>query len=207
MRTVARLLLSPLALLASCGPGSEPPPGFKPAPEIARVTGEAVELVGTVRDTAGEPVAGAQVRIVPRWRALTTDAQGVFRVRLGPPADARVAAFVAAEGYATWGEEVELQEAQDEHALAIQLQPESRVSGTLRDEVGNVVAGAVLRVRYQAEDDRAWMRSQWHQALGPEAGFGLAEAVSGEDGSFAFAGLPAGNWTVRVPRGGEDGWW
>ena len=100
MRVPVRLLLCLLGFVASCGPGSDAPAGFKLASEVARAAVTPIDLVGTVVSCAGEVIAGAELRVLPRWRKATTDGEGRWSLRLGPPLGQVVEVFAYAEGYA-----------------------------------------------------------------------------------------------------------
>jgi protocatechuate 3,4-dioxygenase beta subunit len=154
----------------------------------------AAALAGTVVDEASrKPIAGAKAAlmnpgrfVVGRGRAqrvARTDARGQFRVaglgahhytlqvsRAGylPVTMRNVAVSLASPG-----------------AVSVALQREATVSGFVRDEKGQAVAGA--RVRIQREPNlRVLLRSG-----GPAAVFGQQSALTGPDGAFVLHGLAA----------------
>lgn len=155
------------------------------------------EIAGCVRGPAGEPLADAQVLVGSDQltfrrvfvsgegelagtdappRCVRTDGSGRFLARGVPPGSVPI--VVRAEGCAPWRSVVEL-EAEERVELAVALEPEARLVGTVRDASGAPVANA-------------WLRR--------ENAFGLLDpsCTTGPDGAFRLGGLAAGQNRVSV---------
>ena len=144
-------------------------------------------LVGTVRDPAGAPVAGASVAWTsddgraphaPDARVASTDAEGRFELGGLAPGGYTLRAHDPVLGYALApglavgdGGEVRVE---------LELGRGGSLVGTVRDELGRPVAGAAVHAR----DARgAWLETAGHHR-------------TGTDGVFELAGCPPGDYTV-----------
>lgn len=136
-----------------------------------------------------QPIAGAFVTIGPTARTagqptIVADDQGRFSFRDLPAGTYELAAsargYLAGDGH-TWNgalalptSQVELKEAEQRSEITIRLWPPARISGTIRDDLGDPIEGVqlgILRVEYVAghrrlrvvggtiSDDRGWYRS------------------------------------------------
>jgi RNA polymerase sigma-70 factor (ECF subfamily) len=137
----------------------------------------AAKVVVRVATADGKPVDGATVELRGIDDQRETTKQGVATFSAAVPGGYQLAAW--AEGYAhvfSW-----LQVGSGETTAELVLVPGARVAGTVVDEAGAPVAGA--RVVYSGASD--WMQQ----------GDDRRDAVvSGSDGGFAFAAMPAGSF-------------
>ena len=161
--------------------------GFGVAERADVRAGEAVDLFlfpgatlsGTVRDDAGQPVAGAAVRADSdraRWQAETTDAQGSFVMAGIEPGEYLV---VARGGSRAAGIAPVLVQPETEANVALVLSEGGYATGQVVDGEGLPLAG---RVRLEAFEGRV--------LPGP-----IADTVTtraGADGRFALGPLPLG---------------
>ena len=161
------------------------------------------EVVGTVTDSLGAPIAGATVRVEGSEIGARSRIDGKYRLRR-VPAGRQILVF-AAVGYRMHTEAVDVIAA-DTTLLNVELQPRapgtlrvgpprtppdkpgtvrrsdvelatrgSSIVGTVRDDHGNVMPGATVRLTGTT--------------------FGARSRI---DGSFAITGLPAGDYQVTV---------
>jgi RNA polymerase sigma-70 factor (ECF subfamily) len=156
-------------------------------------------LVGTVETTAGEPVAGAEVRIAGHgggvaWRLLRTahsDKSGAFRITGLPRRSLDV---VAVDDLGTSSiHNVDLAGAPD-HTLKLTLDVTGAIAGIVVDDGGDPVA-----------DAQVLAEPRWTGALGEREPWqvrGTPYVVSGAGGRFRFGGLPDGEYVVRAARPG-----
>jgi protocatechuate 3,4-dioxygenase beta subunit len=140
---------------------------------------EPVPVGGIVLDSAGRPIAGAELRTVPSgssWsrigaalqtRADVTDGSGRFELRTLAPG--RVKLGVAAAGFADRVLDLELHEGRASQ-LEIRMQPEQLLEGIVVDPQGVPVAGAVVETLSNAF---------WSHPI-----------VTDPQGRFALRGLP-----------------
>lgn len=155
-----------------------------------------VQLTGAVVDAAGEPVAGAQLRVWPLWREVEADDQGAFSLSFAPPAEAEVRVFATAPGFAVEGVSLGIgAQLDDTIRVALTLKPERVIEGRLLDEAGAPVAEArvALRLAGTMNSAQAWATQQ---VLGSPGGFGLDQVRTDADGRFRFARVDTGAWAV-----------
>ena len=153
---------------------------------------------GVVKDHAGEPVAGADVRVVARgfvfWRARRqafTDARGAFafaglalrEVDVVARHDLGASAIVP----------VDLAAKRD-HELALVLEVRGAIAGAVVDPAGEPIGDAQVIVTPEGSEDPA-ARAAWGVR-------GAREAVTDQAGAFRFAGLSDGAYRVRAARPG-----
>lgn len=139
---------------------------------------EAGTLAGTVTDVAGEPVVGASVDIVgPTERTVTTDEAGAFSAAVSAgDYEVTVSAFGYAEATQSAtvpaGETVTLE-------FVLEAASEFAVSGTVTNaETGDPVEGATVSL-----------------------GSPIEPVTTDADGSYTFATVPAGSYTLSVTAG------
>jgi RNA polymerase sigma factor (sigma-70 family) len=153
---------------------------------------------GTVKDTAGAPIAGADVSVVVHgfvpWRTRRqafTDSKGTFAITgLAPRAvdvvawhDTGASAIVA----------VDLAAKRD-HDVTLTLDINGAIAGTVVDKNGQPIGDAQV----VAEPD-------WTGGTADRAAFGVRgvqETVTDQAGAFRFGGLPDGSYRVRAARPG-----
>ena len=97
-------------------------------------------LIGTIRDTDGEPIPGATVRLFDD--PVTADADGRYRLPLR--ARGQVYAYAAATGFALQRTLVDDVVVGEERRVDFMLKPEFRVEGVVRDGFGHPVANALI---------------------------------------------------------------
>ena len=124
-------------------------PGQGPAPMELRLIPYDAGIVGTVRDPAGNPIAGALVRVSDR--RATTAVDGSYRF----PIVARGRTYVnaRAEGYAQARLILEEISAGEDQVADFELREEFRVEGVVRDRFGHPVQGAIVTSFYSHEND------------------------------------------------------
>lgn len=157
--------------------------------------GAGARFAGTVEDTDGRPVVGAEIELrhrvapgtLPPARA-TTDADGRFE--FPPQPSGKVELTVAAEGFAPL-------------SLKLALRADRPVDETIRLQGGTVLEGVVV-------DREGWGVPYARVGLkpvGPTPGGGprrrLLETVADPLGTFRFDGVADGRWK---PRAGLAGW-
>ena len=195
MRVPVRLFLCLAGFVASCGSGSDAPAGFKPAPEIARAAVPSIDLVGKVVNAAGEAIAGAELRVLSRWRSATTDAEGRWSLRLGPPQGQVVEIFAYADGYTVTRTTVALPRTlQEGRELSshIRMPEANTLQGHYRDVQGRPVVGARLSLRCLTPSLSLQERQAWNTVLSDPAGFDLTEVLTGsgeQAGAFSWTCL------------------
>ncbi|WP_050761606.1 S8 family serine peptidase [Beutenbergia cavernae] len=144
----------------------------------AAPVGDSGTLAGTVTDEAGAPVAGAAVNVAgPTERDITTDEAGAFSLGVVPGDYTLTAtAFGFSPGTATAtvvpGETA---------TVTIALTPAATfaVTGTVTNSVtGDPVGGATVSL-----------------------GAPIADVTTAADGTYAFADVPAGEYTLSVTAG------
>lgn len=140
--------------------------------------GDAGTLEGTVADEAGEPIAGASVQVEgPTERTVTTDEAGAFSLGVvGGDYTVTASAFgfepATAETTVEPGGTATV-------ALTLAAASSFAVSGTVTDAAnGDPVAGATVSL-----------------------GSPIESVTTGEDGTYAFAEVPAGTYTLSVTAG------
>jgi hypothetical protein len=158
-------------------------------------------LVGTVREKgSGRAVApftvvvrpaGGRGRRLPPRTATVVDGAGRFEVDGLPPGAATVQ--VSAPAHAPSDElEVEIPEPPGSARLEVELSPGGRLTGAVVERgTGRPLAGA--RISVEGEDAPASLLGAY------------AESLSGPDGRFALAGLPARPLSLLVAAEGHHG--
>ena len=201
-RSLARVLLVMTGV--ACGPSGGQNQGFSPPAKLVVAEAPRVELQGTVVDVDGKPIEGAQIRVLPRWRKASTDAEGRWSMRVGPPHGQILELFAHAEGYTVARTTVGLPSApQDGQELkcSLRLRPAHTLQGLYLDGQGGQVPGARLGLRCLTPSLSREERHSWNTVLSDPAGFDLASTVSGsgaEAGEFSWTGLPDGLYEVFV---------
>ncbi len=132
----------PPAAEASASPSSDPAPPDKRAPD---------ELAGRVVDADGRPMADATVDVWTWFpgNETTTDADGRFRVKTGDkrePAQFRI----TKDGYSP---HYVPRQQPGADGLAIVLDDNTYIEGSLRDPQGQPVAGAQIRAEHAAKNE------------------------------------------------------
>ena len=180
----------------------EPAQLVQVARDLARRTPGLVRIAGTVWDREGSsPVAGAEVVFVrPTGEVtITTGAHGRYSLEI-PPGFYRQLARL--EGYLTVvareGDEAGALPLvgffRDHYGVDIEMWPQARVSGTLFDEAGEPMVGAMVSARPRAGGMVAAMR--------PALGTDVAEV--GLDGSFVLD-VAAGGLIIDASRADYGG--
>ncbi|MBL9012751.1 MAG: carboxypeptidase regulatory-like domain-containing protein [Myxococcales bacterium] len=166
-------------------------PGGIAGPVTAKLTATSEPVVLRLRPAAkvtvrvttadGKPVDGATVELRGTDDQRETAKQGTATFTSVVPGGYQLAAW--GDGYAhvyTW-----LAVGSGETTAEVVLLPGARVSGSVLDEAGRPVAGA--RVVYSGASD--WMQ---------QADDRRDAVVSGSDGGFSFAAMPAGSFRFRA---------
>jgi protocatechuate 3,4-dioxygenase beta subunit len=154
-------------------------------------------VVGRVLDHAGNPAAGATVRLVPLAReggvsllpAATTGPDGQFTIDPVLPGDHRATATLRG----TLGGSADVPgvtEGGMVGGIVIRLGAAESITGSVTDPAGQPVAGAQVSAR----------------PVEPIPGGRYASASAGEDGTFSLEGLLPGRYHVgvRSVRGGPE---
>jgi hypothetical protein len=162
----------------------------------------AIEYVGVVVDPAGEPVAGAEARLLgaPAEQALaplgdhwTTDARGEFRFQAPDETviEARHEGFAPARGAVDFGVQVSrrmtLRLAAREQGAANEDGSES-IAGRVLSPEGEPVAEALVRASFELEN-----RATRHAEM--RAG---GQTVTDEEGRFTIDGLDRGAYALTA---------
>jgi len=136
-------------------------------------------LVGTVTNSDGEPIVGAEiVASGPFNRQANTDEAGAFSIRL-PIGDYSVSA--SSFGYLTETESVSIAEgATVELPFSLESAPSFVVEGNLSDVAGAPLVGASVTL----------------------LGTPLPTLTTDDDGFFQFPAVPVGEYTLRASAGG-----
>lgn len=160
-------------------------------------------ISGVVRDSAGNPIAGAtvytQIRVnefnFPNF-AATTDAAGSYSIAGLGPAEWKVAAF--APGFALrWGNAASFETAatvtitaDESHTFDVMLPRENAsITGTVTDPSGNPMAGVVVRPVYQGSQLPFFI-----PGFDASPYFGLA--TTDANGGYAIPGVAPAAYTV-----------
>ncbi len=162
------------------------------------------QLIGTVVDVAGGPIAGALVeiyrssdsqdlmeiileRVLPPLDRRETDASGTFHFdAIGGEFDYRLVA--RASGYQTHGLEKVRVELGQQSELLISLDPGSTIRGVVYDPFGSVLEGARCKVNPVGGG----------QPASPPTDFNDDSIVTDGAGEFVFDSLGAGNFRLVV---------
>ena len=137
-------------------------------------------LIGTVTNASnGAPISGARIDITgPSNRTLSTGADGTYRSTL-PTGDYTVAA--SAFGFQNASASVSITEGQTTtQDFALTPAAAYTVSGHVRDGAGNAVANAIVTIQNTP----------------------IPPVTTGADGSYSFASVPAGTYTMSASAGG-----
>ena len=186
---------------AAHAPGASVPyvlDGTRPREVVVKLLPGA-SLSGKVKDPAGKPVAGAEVRVVARggleWRyarQAVTDASGGFALG-GLP---RRALEVVAIGDGT--------------ASAITPAPldqKSKLDLTLTLDVAGAIAGVVVDdAGKEIPEAQVMVEPVWHGAAGEREAWQVRRipaVIADGGGAFRVGALPAGDYAVRAARPGS----
>lgn len=172
-------------------PGIEVPDGPGPFDLGTVLLEEEAMVIGRVQDTAGRPLEGAGIRIIPPEPLQgegedgapesVSDAAGRFQIR-GQRPGVRLKLSVERSGYAS--SQISGVPVPPEEPVVVVLSPLSRISGRVMDTQSRPVAGAVIQVTEERMETIAGM---------PVFGTGRQlETRSQEDGSFLFEGVEPG---------------
>ncbi|MBX3160236.1 MAG: sigma-70 family RNA polymerase sigma factor [Deltaproteobacteria bacterium] len=183
-------------------PASSPPltlDGTNAREGVELVLGEGGTVRGVVRDKGGQPVAGADVRVVVRgftfWRArrqALTGADGKFAMT-GLPRRAVdvVASHETGGASAIAGADLA---AKVEADVALTLDVTGAIDGIVADKAGATIGDAQVIAEPQFDGGVA-DRAAWGIR-------GVPETVTDQGGAFRFHGLPPGVYHVRAARPG-----
>jgi RNA polymerase sigma factor (sigma-70 family) len=184
------------------GPASSAPltvDGAHPRTGVELVLTAGGVVRGVVRDTAGRPVASADVHVVVRgtvfWRERRqafTDGDGRFAITGLPRRAADVVAAHDASGASAIAT-VDLA-ATREQEVALALDITGAIAGTVVDRAGTPLGDAQVIVEPEWNGGTA-DRDAWSVR-------GIQEAITDQTGAFRFAGLPDGTYHVRAARPG-----
>jgi hypothetical protein len=169
---------------------TKPTPAPQPPTKLASASGIRRQIVGTVTDAAGLPIAKAAVRWgAYRWddsvKSTTTAADGAFTLENVPEGSAAV--LVVAEGFAPRFVSVE-----SRSDVKITLDPGVEVRGVIRNSVGAPVANAQIILVTRCFDtgfcNPIWLDDR--------------SARSDDKGEFVIANVPAAGVTFDVLKQG-----
>jgi protocatechuate 3,4-dioxygenase beta subunit len=145
---------------------------------IETVLNSMPKVAGTVRDEAGQPLAGVKIVVLPgSLNEATSDAQGKFEMtwELMPfGSQATTSILVARDIARGLAEAMELGEQTGN--LEVKLKPGVTVAGTVLDHEGKPLAGARARLLLFAQ--------RWGAPLGRD------ELITGADGTFEIKAVP-----------------
>jgi hypothetical protein len=164
-----------------------------PAEKPLRVTLKAASRIsGRVIDESGSPVSRAQVLAAPEaggpggTAAGPLDENGGFVIENVAPG--RVTVVVAVPGFLPARRKgVEVAEGKDVGDLEVVVRKGAVVEGHVLTAAGSPVAGVQIRVLSSTEPGDPLL-----------AALGLAEATSGEDGSYRLEGVPEGRRSISA---------
>jgi hypothetical protein len=140
-------------------------------------------LIGKVTDTAGRPIAGANISAYTMpGKTFSTDAVGRFRIDNMPVTWFGSPISVSAKGFSPRVLQPEYGTVKDPAQIAIKLQPGHTVHGRVVDDRGNPVAGANLMVHSGAYLNVHESKENWR---------------TDTDGKFALDSLP-GNAQISL---------
>lgn len=153
---------------------------------------------GTVVTGAGEPVAGADVRLVARgnliWRTARqayTDDSGAFRIGGLPRYHAEAIASNASSA---------------SPIVPVDLVASDHAEATLRLVVRGTISGKVVDSSGEPlPEAQVFAEPEWTGAVGERRAWGVRGVqfrVADAAGSFQFGGLPAGDYRLRAARPG-----
>jgi hypothetical protein len=149
------------------------------------------EVTGAVEDGAGQPVAGASVRVISLLdertpaRTAVTNADGSFAV--GPCNPGRYRVFAAARGHTSNSDAVDLLST-SAPPVHLRLLAGASLKGVVQTRTGQYVARKVVLVSVQYANDRE----------GKLIESSTFETTTDGGGEFLFTTLPAGRATVEV---------
>ena len=155
---------------------------------------------GVVKDPAGQPVAGADVRVVAQgfvhWRAKRqafTDGEGRFAIA----GLARRAVDVVAQ-HESGSSAIAAADlaAKREHDVELVLDIGGTIAGTVVDTQGQPIGDA------QVIAEPVWSGNTVDRAAWSVRG--VQQTVTDQGGAFRFAGLPDGTYRVRAARPGAS---
>jgi len=153
-------------------------------------------IAGRVVDVDGAPIEAATVELEASYRAsdrrvVQTDVRGEFRFHgLATQASYLVAAW--SDGLAPgFGSRIAMPEAQEVIGVEIVLGPGRQFAGRVVDDRGEPLPGVSIALAKSFEARRVWIR-------------GVESLETGDDGSFEFAQLAAGEYVVGASSAEHD---
>lgn len=186
-----------VARKAGQAPGVTPPTQVdaRGASEITITLPAAARLAGLVTDSSGAPVPFATVRAVVdegSWghavaRQVTCSAGGEFELTGLPRKLVNVVALGGAASSLT--RTFDLAAAPQQSEVVLVLDAGGEIFGSVADERGRAIARAQVWAEPSAPSARTRIEGTLRGAL---------SAVAGEDGTFAFYGLPTGRYSLRA---------
>ncbi len=185
------------------GPGTAPPiivDGEHAKAGVELTLGAGAVVKGKVVDTAGGPIAGANVRAVVRgnvnWREQRqafTAADGTFAIVGLSRREVEVVASHNSGSSAIAIADLASKATVD---LTLTLDVVGAIDGTVVDQAGQGIGDAQV-IAEPVYDGGVVARATWTVR-------GVQQAVTDQGGGFHFAGLPDGNYRVRAARPGAS---
>lgn len=165
-----------------------------------------IEVTGQVVDGAGNPVAGAQVRIsslnqfmIAAPVVTTTDEEGRYRVP-GLRADTPYQGTATHQGYLSGT--IEEFESETNRDLGVTTLTEGAlVRGRVLDENGNPIAGAQISATEHREDMPGLDMIVGLEGLGIRTNSAHTTKTN-EDGNFSLSGVKSGDYQIRATATG-----
>jgi len=163
--------------------------------------GKGGKVSGVVMKPDGSPAAGARVGRDPGElltgvpeQTATADAEGAFTLE-AVPAMRRGVLFAVADGFAlTKSDPLELRAGTEISGIRITLITGAAFKGTVKDEDGEPLAAVSFSVQ------KEWNWQDWQRMQEEGGWFWIPEMVgySLADGTWEVAGVPPGNYQMRV---------
>jgi len=184
-------------------PATSPPlvlDGTHPREGVELVLAAGASVHGVVRDTAGKPVAAADVRVVAGghvpWRPQRqafTGADGRFAFTGLAPREVDVVAWHPIGASAIAAADLA---ASPDLELTLTLDVTGAIAGVVVDPAGAPIGDAQVVAEPIGRNDLQ-KKAEWEVR-------GVQEAVTDPGGGFRFAGLPPGDYRLRAARPGAS---
>ena len=169
------------------------------SPHVVRMEREGVLRGRVIAAAGGDPVPGARIRAEPAeerfgmlmthrgtpFAETTADANGRFRLE-GVALEETVLVTASAPGFRKKGIGATISADRDPDEMTLALPPGGSLSGKVRDTEGKPVAGALVVVAPEDQEDLLDPRRSSADEEGPVEGL---TARTGEDGAFVVEGL------------------